>query len=224
MSAPGYFGKVTTHGDFVSRGLAPQMIAAWDGWLQQCIHASRQQLGDGWLSRYLTSPLWRFAAAPGVLGEQGWAGVMMPSVDRVGRHFPLMLAAPLARGAALTALVTNDMAWYDALEELARASLEPDFMLEQLQIALAPMAAPRIAPGPAGWRLPIGERNELPPGLTDFLLQEHSLWWTEGAPGVEPSMLACRAMPAPDAFAAMLDGRWREQGWGASAGSAPAAP
>ena len=205
MSGPGFFGKVTTHGDFVTRGLAPEMVQAWDGWLQQCIHVSRQQLGADWLARYLTSPVWRFAAAPGVLGEQGWAGVMMPSVDRVGRHFPLMLGAPFAHGTAMTALVAQDMAWFDALEDLARASLEPDFILEQLEPALAALAF-TAGPGPTGWRLPIGERNELPSGLTDVLLQGHSLWWTEGAPGVEPSMLACRAMPAPDAFAEMLAG------------------
>ena len=207
MSAPGFFGKVTTHGDFVTRGLAPEMVQAWDGWLQQCIHVSRQQLGADWLARYLTSPVWRFAAAPGVLGEQGWTGVMMPSVDRVGRHFPLMLGAPFARGTAMTALVAQDMAWFDALEDLARASLEPAFILEQLEPALAALAF-TAGPGPADWRLPIAERNELPSGLTDLLLQGHSLWWTEGAPGVEPSMLACRAMPAPDAYSAMLDGRW----------------
>lgn len=217
-SAPGFFGKVTSHGDFVSRRLPPEVVEAWDGWLQQCIHASKQQLGSEWLSHYLTSPIWRFAAAAGVLGEQPWAGVMMPSVDRVGRHFPLMLAAPGLPGMALTDWVAKGMPWFDALEDLARGSLEADFVLEQLDQALAamaPLAAGDIlVEGPAGWRLPIAERNELPQGLTARLLQGHSLWWTEGSPSVEPSLLACRGMPAPESFAAMLDGGWQARGWG----------
>ena len=217
-SAPGFFGKVTSHGDFVTRGLPPEQVQAWDDWLQQAIHASKQQLGGEWLSLYLTSPIWRFAVSGGVLGEAGWAGVMMPSVDRVGRHFPLMIAAPVPRGTRLTALVADGMAWYDALEDLARGTLEADFKLDQLEPALAalePMAPAMAAEaGSAGWRLPIAERNEVPAMLADLLLQGHSLWWSDGAPGVEPSLLACKGMPAVDAFAAMLNGRWKESGWG----------
>lgn len=217
-SAPGFFGKVTSHGDFVSRRLPPEVVEAWDGWLQQSIHASKQQLGSEWLSHYLTSPIWRFAAAAGVLGEQPWAGVMMPSVDRVGRHFPLMVAAPGLPGMALTDCVANGMPWFDALEDLARGSLAADFVLEQFDQALA--AVPALAAGeilveaPAGWRLPIAERNEVPQGLTQRLLQGHSLWWSDGSPSVEPSLLVCRGMPAPESFAAMLDGGWQTRGWG----------
>jgi type VI secretion system protein ImpM len=38
-------------------------------------------------------------------------------------------------------------------------------------------------------------------------LQGHSLWWTDGAPGVEPSMLMCAGMPRAERFTAMLDAR-----------------
>lgn len=216
--APGFFGKVTSHGDFVSRRLPPDVVDAWDGWLQRCIHSSKQQLGADWMGHYLTSPIWRFAAAAGVLGEQSWAGVMMPSVDRVGRHFPLMIAAPGQPGMALTDYVSEGMAWFDALEDLARETLEQDFALERFDQALAAMpvqsARAAVVDSAAGWRLPIADRNEVPQGLAPLLLQGHSLWWSEGSPNVEPSMLICRGMPAPDMFAAMLDGRWQGHGWG----------
>jgi type VI secretion system protein ImpM len=46
---------------------------------------------------YLTFPVWRFLLPVGVLGSTAWTGVLMPSVDRVGRYFPLTLATPLNR-------------------------------------------------------------------------------------------------------------------------------
>jgi type VI secretion system protein ImpM len=134
----------------------------------------------------------------------------------VGRHFPLMIAAPGVPGMALADYVSGGMAWFDALEDLARGTLAEDFVLERFDQALAAMPGREGAAVPAfaGWRLPITERNEVPPGLAALLQQGHSLWWSDGSPNVAPSMLACRGMPAPDSFAAMLDGRWQERGWG----------
>jgi type VI secretion system protein ImpM len=218
---PGFFGKVTSHGDFVTRRLPPDMVQAWDDWLQPCIHASKQQLGGEWLRHYLTSPVWRFATSSGVLGQQAWAGVMMPSVDRVGRHFPLMVAAPALPGTPLLDWVRKAAAWYDDLEDLARGSLESDFVLEQFDQQLCASEAAMPAPLPlsnrpayAAWRLPMQERDQVPQGIAELLLEGHSLWWSDGSPSVEPSMLVCQGMPAPDAFAAMLDGRWQARGWG----------
>ena len=183
----GYFGKVSTHGDFVSRRLPAGLVAAWDGWLQQCIRASRARLGDRWLQHYLTSPVWRFAVSPGVLGPAGLGGVMMPSVDRVGRYFPLMIGATGAP--PLQEWVKRHAAWFDALDELARESLAPGFTLERFDAASEPVFGPATGPDGAA-------------------LHGHSLWWREGEPGVDASPLVCQGMPAPQDFAAMLDCSW----------------
>ena len=61
----GWFGKLACLGDFASRRLAPDFTQACDAWLSRCVEASRAQLGERWLETYLTSPLWRFAWAPG---------------------------------------------------------------------------------------------------------------------------------------------------------------
>lgn len=210
----GYFGKVSTHGDFVSRRLPAPLVQAWDGWLQECMAASQAKLGSSWLERYLTSPVWRFAIAPGVLGPEGLGGVMMPSVDRVGRYFPLMVGAAGAR--ALLDWFHGQAAWYDAIEDLARSSLDPAFTLECFdglaEPALAP-AAPGIAEG--AWRLPL--EGDMTAAVAGAALQGHSLWWTEGGPGVDASMLVCRNMPQAQRFAAMLDGSWAVSGWFAPA-------
>lgn len=219
MMAPGFFGKVTTHGDFVARRLPPAFQKAWDGWLQACVGASRQQLGGAWLQHYLTSPIWRFAIDRGVLDEHAWAGVLMPSVDRVGRHFPLMIAAPVAGSAPLLDWAEWQGSWYDALEDLARSSLEVDFALEVFDAAVEavqPLAAEaQFDPGPGGWCLPLQQADvaSLTARVAAALLQGHSLWWTEGSPSIDASLLVCRGMPAAEGYAAMLDGSWRACGW-----------
>ena len=205
----GYFGKVSTHGDFVTRRLPGPLVEAWDGWLQGCLQASLTQLGADWLKRYLTSPVWRFAIAPGVLGPEGLGGVMMPSVDRVGRYFPLMIAATGAP--PLLDWLQRQGDWFDAIDDLARASLDAGFTLAHFDTAPGPAAATDApAPGTA-WRLPLAD--DVTAAVASVALQGHSLWWSEGAPGIDASLLVCRGMPQPESFAAMLDGSWTVSGW-----------
>jgi type VI secretion system protein ImpM len=206
----GFYGKVSTHGDFVGRRLPAQLVQAWDAWLQECMHASQSRLGTAWLERYLTSPVWRFAIAPGVLGPEGLGGVMMPSVDRVGRYFPLMVGAPGAP--PLLDWFHGHAAWFDAIEDLARASLEPAFLLARFDEAPEPLLAAVPVAGVSGaWRFPL--RTDMASALAAAALQRHSLWWTEGGPAVEASLLVCEGMPGAQAFAAMLDGSWVVSGW-----------
>lgn len=183
----GYFGKVPAHGDFVSRRLPDDLVAAWDAWLQACIADSRARLGAGWLDHYLTSPVWRFGIAPGVLGADGMGGVMMPSVDRAGRYFPLMIGAPGAR--PLLDWFQQHGDWFDEIEDLARASLDPAFRLEAFDAA--------HEPGPL---------------LGHVVLPGRSLWWTMGEAGIEGTPLICAGMPPTHMFTAMLDGSWLASG------------
>lgn len=220
--APGFFGKVSSHGDFVSRRLPQGMLAVWDGWLQASLQASRGVLGPRWLDTYLTSPIWRFALAPGVCDNNAWAGVLMPSVDRVGRHFPLTLAAGAPGGAAVLDWVANGGAWFAQLEALALSSLEHHFALDRFDEQLLAMEPLSDAPivgisGAAGMRLPLDNvdgASLLAPHIAAAALRGQSLWWTDGSAHVAPGMLMCRGLPAPAAFGAMLAGNWKEAGWG----------
>ena len=54
----------------------------------------------------------------------------MPSVDKVGRYYPLTLAAMLDDQAALPYLFVVAAAWFDALEQLALSALEDDVTLD----------------------------------------------------------------------------------------------
>lgn len=100
--APGLFGKLPAHGDFVRRNLPRDFVAAWDAWLSEGILA---------LEGALVPSAWRFHLPAGACGSEPVAGVVMPSEDMVGRCFPITLAATLPPGSFAPA---ED--WYEALE------------------------------------------------------------------------------------------------------------
>ncbi|MET0053448.1 MAG: type VI secretion system-associated protein TagF, partial [Candidatus Thiodiazotropha sp. 6PLUC10] len=114
---PGLYGKIPALGDFVTRRLPRSFIAPWETWMQEAIANSREQLGDFWLDNYLTSPIWRFSLSPGICGEQGWAGILMPSVDRVGRYYPFTLATKLDPKFNLFLFMEESESWFARLEE-----------------------------------------------------------------------------------------------------------
>ena len=94
----GFYGKLPSHGDFLRRRVSDAFVDAWDAWLRECLAASRTALGARWLDVYLTSPAWRFVCAPGACGPAPVIGLLAPSVDQVGRYFPLTLVAELPDG------------------------------------------------------------------------------------------------------------------------------
>lgn len=228
--ASGFYGKFPSLGDFVTRRLPAQFVQPWDLWLRESLAASREQLGQDWLDHYLTSPLWRFALSPGIAGQTGWAGVLMPSVDRVGRYFPLTLAHPLAPGAnPFLALTTSD--WFERAEAVALSGLDDAFELSVFdhRVLGLPSTPGADAPPPVeppgtrpqnAWQIAIPSEARLPlacPILAARALEElffaFSLWWTAGSEGVSPTLLACQGLPPPDGFAALLAGAWTGRGW-----------
>ncbi len=234
----GFYGKLPALGDFVGRRLPRDFVTPWDDWLQLSVAASRNQLGDAWLDTYLTSPLWRFALSAGVCGETACAGVMMPSVDRVGRYFPLALAVVLPEPVSLPR-VAGETGWFTAAEALLLSTLDEEtgFDLDAFDARVAELGVPPasadaraaadVAEGvPMRMALPgEAELGSCWPAFADLLARRHlgaySLWWTAGSDQVEPSLLACRGLPAPESFAGMLDGVWGDEG--VAAGPSPPA-
>ena len=150
-SAPGFYGKVPGLGDFVSRRLPRAFIDYWDAWLQSVIATSRMQLGEHWLNTYLSSPLWRFVLSSGHCGTHPWAGVLMPSVDRVGRYFPLTIATSLSAGANPFAAAAAATEWFEEAEALALSALEADdFDMDDFDAGVQGLGAPAIGEATAG--------------------------------------------------------------------------
>ncbi|HKL53102.1 MAG TPA: type VI secretion system-associated protein TagF, partial [Wenzhouxiangellaceae bacterium] len=120
------YGKIPTLGDFIHRGLSRRQIDVWDQWLQGCVAAGRDALGERWLDFYLEAPVWYFAAAPGNLDQQTWMGVLIPSVDRVGRYFPFSILRKFEAGTPLGAM-RSGQSWFGEAEQLAMDCLEDTF-------------------------------------------------------------------------------------------------
>ncbi|GJH10104.1 type VI secretion system-associated protein TagF [Caballeronia novacaledonica] len=138
MASPGVagcFGKLRGNGDFVTRRLPQSFVVPWDAMLQAGLLASRAARGRGWLDAYLTAPLWCFALGGGVLGEDGWAGVLMPSVDSAGRHFPLTIAAPVEPG-AWSIWRPDAHTWFARCGALALATLDKGASLADFDAGL----------------------------------------------------------------------------------------
>jgi type VI secretion system protein ImpM len=140
----GWYGKLPCLGDFASRRLPTEFIATWDAWLQRSIAASREHLRERWLDAFLTSPMWRFVLGEGVCGEPAWAGLLVPSVDKVGRYFPLTFALPLNSANASIAGALASQPWYAGLERAALAALTVDFSVDSLESELAKKPFPHI--------------------------------------------------------------------------------
>ena len=99
------FGKLPAHGDFVSRGWAPEERDALDAWLSASLAAAREGAGAAFEDRYDRAPPWRFVTAT-------IAGALAPSQDGAGRRFPLLLAL---RGGGEAAADACEALLYEAI-------------------------------------------------------------------------------------------------------------
>lgn len=209
----GAFGKFPGLGDFFRMDLAAGFVDPWDRWLQEAILAGKAALGDDWQERYFSAPIWRFTLAPGIVGATAMTGVMMMSVDRVGRLFPLTLAAPLPDGTdpALDHLLSAAL-FYD-LEGVALAALEEGANKEKMAEALAAMAPVgatpqvRIDQGAAGAVVQGGDAGRLPAelaaaGLTGRF-RRPSLWSADLETGTR--LMVCEGLPAGGQVLALFD-------------------
>ncbi len=136
-----WFGKLPFLGDFASRRLPESFIKPWDDWLQPGLAAARESIGDRWLDLYLTFPVWRFVVPAGLLGDANWIGVLLPSIDRVGRCFPLTICEPVARAALEEAGLIGIDLRLAALADAGIEALDADTVdfLEQRLAGLGPL-------------------------------------------------------------------------------------
>ncbi len=152
VPAAGWHGKLPTVGDFANRRLDSEFIEAWDAWLSEGIAGLRAANEELWLNAYLSSPSWRFLLLPGVLPtslpEQTWVGVLMPSVDRVGRYYPLTLAAPLPALPMGSDEVDALWSWLLKLSEAAADALHDDWSIDMLEAELLRIGLPPVTPRP----------------------------------------------------------------------------
>ncbi|AMY08109.1 PP2C-family Ser/Thr phosphatase [Luteitalea pratensis] len=235
----GFYGKLPTHGDFLRRRTSDAFVAGWDAWLQAGMTASQAALGDRWLDVYLTSPAWRFVCAAGACGPAPVAGVLVPSIDRVGRYFPLTVVAQLSPDIPIVTVATQAPAFFTAAERLLVDTLAVenvnferfDARVADLRAELAHLggagtevvlqpAAASLLLGGANWQLPIESTGDLWTVFGQLLSRQMEgayqplvMWWTEGSAMVDPSCLIGAGLPSPPTFGAFLDGTWAKHRW-----------
>jgi type VI secretion system protein ImpM len=213
---PGFFGKVRTHGDFVSRRLPPEFVTPWDERLQEGMLFARQTFGAQWLPIYLNAPLWCFVTGAGVCGAKAWAGVLMPGVDRVGRYFPFTIAVPL-EGGELAGWLGSAQAWFDAAAQLALSTLAADFVLERFDAQLTELGRTGGGQAATAWRLTLADTSSAGEDFSDLLAActtpGSSAWWSEGSDAVPASLRVGAGLPDAQRFASLLDAACLGAGW-----------
>jgi type VI secretion system protein ImpM len=198
---PGWFGKLPGLGDFASRRLPPPFVRGCDEWLQDMLAAARDALGTAWFDEhYLHAPPWRFWIGPGLLGSRCWAGLLAPSVDRVGRQFAFIVAEATARPPHGLATALAARAWFGAIEALQRRLLGDHLDsdgVERAFAAVAPLA--RDAAADEAQQL----AHEL---LRPFPSRAPcSIWWRGGA-AEAAQFYSFGSMPPAAAFIEFIGG------------------
>ena len=194
----GAFGKIPSAGDFLRIDLPGSVVTPLDGWLQSLLLAGPQRFAEGWDAAYMSAPIWRFTLSAGLCGPTKVLGVMMPSVDRVGRRFPLTLAAQPGGSASAALDHFRAAEVFARLEDVALETLEDGVSRDMLQARLAGLTLPSVPAAPlrrVGGALIAapGGAEELAAGLLATHYAAPSLWSTvlDGT----PRLMACDGLP-----------------------------
>lgn len=183
----GWYGKLPALGDFASRRLPPMFIEPWDRWLASGL--AEWRAGDeAWLDAFLSAPTLRFALGAGVPFDKspGYAGVLMPSVDRVGRYFPLTVVR-----ARRPDELRQPTGWLQAVEGCAVSALQGDWEAERFDAELVQLN---------------GRTDEDNESWNDWPEPGHAQWWCERDGELQPAVTTA-GLPQGIAFVRLLGGQ-----------------
>jgi type VI secretion system protein ImpM len=214
----GIFGKLPAKRDFVSYNIPRPFLNAWETWLQAAIAESRHAMEDKWTSIFLTQPIWNFWCGPGVFGQAA-AGAIMPSVDGVGRYFPLSICAvdtgegwpaPPDAGVLDSWLADCENALLGQLQE--GAEFEASRFLAQVGLPTVVVPAPT-------------QKNSAPVQIwsegaetlqsafatlrtADWINLNHQrgIWWTAGSESHPAQLITTQGSPHPSLWTTFMTG------------------
>lgn len=201
----GAFGKIPAIGDFLRLNLSAGFVQAWDTWLQTRLSSLKDALAASWDEHYLSAPIWRFTLPAGHAGQQPVCGVLMASVDRVGRQYPLTLASP-APAASPAALHFTNGDLFQQLEDVALSALDDDYSVAELNQALNDLHVQEPRPAILEGGRFVGQQDPST-ALAAYLLDQ-----THGNAGIwstaierDHRMLLCAEIPNRAEFAGLFD-------------------
>lgn len=205
----GLFGKYPGKRDFAAHNLPGQILRPLEDWLQAGVAASRQVLGNLWQDRFLVQPFWNFRLGKAIVGVD-CVGTFMPSVDGVGRYFPLCaLAWPDAEeeGYPLAAIFEYED-WLANIQTRLLSTLDDGNSSSPSEIIEAIAPPPSLAtrkPGPLkisgnDFAAPLLRAARISLYAAELSEDEMTIWWASRSNSTAPQLIASKGMPDPYLF------------------------
>jgi type VI secretion system protein ImpM len=225
MSA-GLFGKLPAKRDFIGANASRRFLEVWEPWLQAGVAMSKQMLNAAWTETYNRAPIWRYWLGADLCGE-AIIGAFMPSVDGVGRSFPLAIFVGEGDGSLPPPELEQNDGWFQAAEGVLLDALEPGATLELIAEKVMALPSPALQPRTtkdhgleeladgAVLARDIGEEVS-----SAFLaarrfgrrraFASQTFWWTIGGEGFPSLALSEVGLPPSTRFVDMLTGAFSD--------------
>ena len=212
MQNAGFFGKHPAFGDFISHGLPSDLRDEVQDWLTATLAQSQQSLGSSWSAVWDTASPIRFWLGGNVLRTcNGIKGVIVPSRDKVGRRFPLVVLARFAFD-ELPPILQPQQQLYDAWEQEIALSIASDGQKVGNLLPLIGIseASQPLAPDTLWATNPNADISELlkAVGAVDHTraAEGRSYWWVKPNLARQGAVWTCSGLPEADAMVWLLSG------------------
>ncbi len=177
----GWYGKIPGCGDFVQRRLPAPLVNRWAHWFQSGLAALQLSVPDDRRYSLAGAPMWNFIL-PATLGTPFvQLGYLLPSRDRVGRHYPLFALWLVAPDDWHNGLLTQAAERYHRIGQILNHGVHQRHSAERIDRALLALPPLPQAPGdtPGGDAVP-----DRPVAELDFDPQRYgSFWWSDARDG-----------------------------------------
>jgi len=178
-------------GDFLSSALPRSFQDKVENWVRGGFVAA--QRNPNWHTEYLSSPIWQFAAARGYFDNNAWCGIIMPSVDSVGRNFPMIIAMQ-------TDAVRHDV--LQTAQNLAQEALGDSLDVTAWENEILGLGVLDVADGPTRFCSPPAGAYFQALGFDGEVLTKH--FEHEAHPQVYANLIGANALPTEPAEGDLL--------------------
>ena len=228
----GFFGKLPSIGDFVSRGWSNVARDSLDRVVQEAL---TELLASSFAGKeaIANAPCLALKIRPGAVCESGFVIVVMPSEDRVGRRFPLCAGVQWSEDGPARSTGWPSMEYVRVLvacvQKCVDAAVDPDGLCAEIASLGSPQqfgttfgglggdeTVPRLAGDTKLLRVQ-GPLSAMSPSLVALCaaLGDSSdvLGFSLGRTGDAQDFFVCRRIVSGSPLAAAFDGQWVERGW-----------
>jgi type VI secretion system protein ImpM len=190
----GWFGKLPAVGDFAGKGLPHPLNETLHGWMSNGMAAFVREFPENWQAAYHIAPLWHFLIGAGLWDKPALIGCFAPSIDKVGRHSPLIALRSFNKR-QIQAVLPPQSRWQYRVDITLRRTIAERISVQELSDCLLQLTeAERGGNSTANILsdLGIGGSGEAPTVLQDHFTwaelpalfterKRHSFWWAEAA-------------------------------------------